>query len=399
MFKTKLYVTTALLLGSVVATNAHADICVGNCGKLGANGVVTASPNGSPTYDWISTDLGQQGAGVLAGFGGTDGSRFTSSPFFAKAGSEIKFDFNYVTSDGGNFPDYAWAQLVNTQTGKVVTLLTARTKPSGSIIPGQDLPAPEATLTPSSVPIKLGSTWAPLGPDSGRCFNTGCGHTGWVNSSYKVDASGTYELRFGVTNVTDTQFDSGLAFSGLLVNNVIIGDGSSANNPLPPANEVKMPDGTTRFEFTIQPTPGKVIFIDPTYAQGYTYNITGVIDSKFNAVTKVVLPKLIGDDDGYQVFDLAGTLLANVLPGGEFTFTNPLQGFKVLGIDMAAMVDPNNPTGFVTGLDFVNDNKLNFSQQAIPFPTTDVPAPASLALVLLGLLGIARQRRNEKLTA
>jgi len=32
--------------------------CIGNCGTLGANGVVTLPPSGAPQYDWISTSQG-----------------------------------------------------------------------------------------------------------------------------------------------------------------------------------------------------------------------------------------------------------------------------------------------------------------------------------------------------
>ena len=137
-----------------------------------------------------------------------------------------------------------------------------------------------------------------------------------------------------------------------------------------------------------------MVFIDPIYAQGYSYNIT----KGMNAVTKVVLPVLAGDTDGYQVLDLMGNLLGGVAPGGQYSFSTPVQGFKVLGIDLAAMVDPTNPAGFVTGLEFLNGNTIEFAQQAIPFPT-EVPEPASLALLSLGLLGLSRIRRRNKSTA
>jgi hypothetical protein len=57
--------------------------------------------------------------------------------------------------------------------------------------------------------------WAPLGGSTGTCFTTGCGYTGWVQADYSLVATGNYIVEFGVTNWSDTLFDSGLAFSDL----------------------------------------------------------------------------------------------------------------------------------------------------------------------------------------
>jgi hypothetical protein len=197
---------------------AMGDLCVGTCGTLGANGVVTISPTGNSTYQYISTAGGVNGAGEVPSVGGTDGSSFTTSQFSANAGDALQFYFNFVTSDGSGFADYAWAALLDSSSAPVAYLFTARTEPSGTIAPGVGLPANAATLAPPSVPIIPGGPdWSPLGSYSGACFAAGCGYTDWVGSSYTIATAGNYELEFGVTNWLDTIFDTGLAFDGATI--------------------------------------------------------------------------------------------------------------------------------------------------------------------------------------
>jgi hypothetical protein len=241
--KSTVVLTGAALLLAIGATASStssvlAASCVGNCGTSTATDGVVTIPAGSSSVSWISTNGGATGAGQFGGAGGTDGSTFTSSTFSATAGQTLQYNFNYITSDGSGFPDYAWAQLQTSGGTPVATLLTAQTAPSGSIIPAIALPAisPGVTLTPSSVPIIPGGpVWSPLGSYSGQCFDTGCGYTGWVVSDFTLASSGTYQLLFGVTNVNDAEFDSGLAFTGI---SVCTGD---ACNPIAPPSNVPLP--------------------------------------------------------------------------------------------------------------------------------------------------------------
>ena len=167
---------------------------------------MTAPPN-SGTYQWISTSGGVSGVGQLPSVGGTNGTLYTTSSFTANVGDVLTYYFNYVTSDGAQYADYAWAQLKDTANNLVATLLTAATKTSGDIIPGQGLPPIVATLNPTHVPIIPGGvSWAPLsfaGPNNSSCYATGCGYTGWVKSVYTITTAGTYVLQFGVSNFLD----------------------------------------------------------------------------------------------------------------------------------------------------------------------------------------------------
>jgi hypothetical protein len=203
--------------------------CSGSCGSLGADGVVTLSPTGNSSYEYVTSNGGLNLGGVLPAKtptpgGETNGSVLKTSTFSATAGQALGFYFNFVTSDGtSTFPDYAWAELFNATTGLPSALLfTGQTEPSGSIVPAQGLAVdgftPVATLNPASVPIIPGGpVWSPLGTWSGLCFNAGCGYTGWILSTYDVPTAGNYFLEFGATNWSDTEYDTGMAIDGVTI--------------------------------------------------------------------------------------------------------------------------------------------------------------------------------------
>jgi hypothetical protein len=195
---------------------------VGNAGVGSPNGVVTAPPAFGPNYNYVTTADGVDGGGTLASAGlsgETNGSTLTSPTFTAAAGDLLQFFFNYVTSDGSGFADYAWATLNDASTdAEAAILFTARTQPSGDIVPGFGLPSASATFTPASTEIISGGpAWSELGGSSGLCFDAGCGYTGWVQSNYMIQTAGTYKLLFGVTNWDDQAYDSGMAIAGATI--------------------------------------------------------------------------------------------------------------------------------------------------------------------------------------
>lgn len=223
VFSVAMMVFTGMFLVSTVGAGPPPSgyTYTGNAGTDGADGVVTLSPYGSSAYMYISTNGGASGVGALpTGTLGseTNGTLLTSPVFSANAGDHLKFYFNYVTSDGAGYADYAWAAVENKGTSAWTYLVTARTEPTGSIIPGTGMPAVSGTLTPSSVPIIAGGpTWSELGSSSGSCFAGGCGYTGWVLSDYIIPTAGNYELDFGTVNWSDTGWDSGLAIDGATI--------------------------------------------------------------------------------------------------------------------------------------------------------------------------------------
>ena len=196
---------------------------IGNYGVLGANGVVTASPEGG-NYGWIASNTGITGLGIDVNgdsiADGTDGTRLRSGVFSAAAGDKLEFYFNYVTSDGAGFSDFAWVRLLDSSLSEVALLFTARTTPGGDTVPGFGMPPLGAgvTLVPATTPIIAGGpSWSPLGGYSGSCYNTGCGYTDWIGMNYTIAAAGDYVLEFGVVDWSDEIYDSGLAFDGILV--------------------------------------------------------------------------------------------------------------------------------------------------------------------------------------
>lgn len=221
------------LVGGVVlmlVAGAAQATCIGTCGTDTANGDV-ANPPGFSSYYYVTTNGGPNGGGNLPavfgspGVNSTNGSTFTTAPFAATTGDPVNFYFNYVTSDGSGYPDYAWAALVSTTGGANYLIFSAETQPTGNTVPGSTMPplAPGASLSPPASPITSGSgssggpVWAELGSSSGTCYAAGCGLTGWIQSQFNGEAADTYVLSFGTSNANDIAYDSGLAFAGVTV--------------------------------------------------------------------------------------------------------------------------------------------------------------------------------------
>lgn len=207
--------------------------CTGNCGtNTTADGDVTLAP-GFGSYQWISTSGSPSGVGRLpVGPTGeeTNGS-FAQTPTFAVAvGDKLNFYFNYITSDGVQYTEYAWAGLFSGTSTFDSYLFTARTTTSGDTVPGFGLPGLGAgvTLTPSSTAIIPGGpVFSPLGGSSGDCYGgtgQGCGYTDWIEMEYTFTVAGTYSLGFGVTNALDTAFDTAFAIAGVAINDVPINE-------------------------------------------------------------------------------------------------------------------------------------------------------------------------------
>lgn len=210
----------------------------GSCGTLTADGDVTNAPvAGSSGYAWVSTNGADDfdEAKLPPDVPDTDvknGATYTSAPFTTtSANTEINFHFNYVSSDGGDYADFAWARLLDGSGNQVALLFTARTHPTADIVPGQGMPAASATLTPPSVSISSGTDWSPLGSSSGDCYDDGCGHSGWVEAKYTIASAGAYRLEIGAINWDDDEYDSGLAVDGLLVGGVPPSVGGIATIP------------------------------------------------------------------------------------------------------------------------------------------------------------------------
>ena len=205
-------------------------VCTGNCGSLVQDGDVTLSPLGNAKYGYVTTAyseaLGVSPLSLSDNKVGaeTNGSRIVSGAFSAGADDSLNIHFNFVSTDGKGYDDYAWARILNAGDNSLVAwIFTARATNSGSnkIIPGDVVGSaefnPRDTLTNYADYEFTSKTadWSALGSSNNICWQTdakGCGYTGWLESSFKFAQAGSYKLEIGVTNWGDTAYDTGLAF-------------------------------------------------------------------------------------------------------------------------------------------------------------------------------------------
>jgi hypothetical protein len=226
--------------GAATGVTPPADLstwaCTGVCGSAAADGDITLSPAGSARYGVLTTS-GSEAFGTSPlqlspnsrGNGTeTNGSRTVSGAFQAGAGDRLDLQFNYVSTDGKGFDDYAWARVVNADDGSLVAwLFTARSSNSstGKIVPGDVLDRrdydPDAVIvdfkdyafTSKSAADPI--DWSPLGASNGTCWKdnaAGCGFTGWLHAQHAFAGAGQYRVEIGVVNWGDSAYDSGLAF-------------------------------------------------------------------------------------------------------------------------------------------------------------------------------------------
>lgn len=207
----------------------------GAAGMIAGDTTVPVSPLGNSPFGYVTTAAGVYNTSPLVlrdeGRGTknqTNGTKIVSGSFSAAASEKLDLYFNYVSTDGRGYDDYAWARLVNAGNNTTAAwLFTARSTNSanGNVVPGDvlnrqadnNLPDQlDATLNDgNTVNFKVaGTQWAPLGYSSGICWDSAntCGPTGWIKSSFSIAASGSYYLEFGVNNWGDEAYDSALAF-------------------------------------------------------------------------------------------------------------------------------------------------------------------------------------------
>lgn len=210
----------------------------------------------------------------------------------------------------------------------------------------------------------------------------------------QLDQTGEYTLAFAVTNSGDTALNA-----TLFIDNAAGACNPSCNPPGSPENPLLPNEDDTpeSFDFSFTVTePSEPVFIDPIVAVGYDY----VVNSGPN-VASVILPDI--GDGIFEVFGWDGTdytvFLGEAFANIAFDFgVDGVAQFQVLGIETSELLDPTDPTAFVTGLTFTAAGDVDISQIPVTEDVdfTSVPAPASLSLMGLGLIGLMCRRRRFK---
>jgi hypothetical protein len=165
--------------------------------------------------------------------------------------------------------------------------------------------------------------------------------------------------------------------------------GTTPTNPLLPTPNPSNPDG-----FTFPGVPvgdnglGIIdpIFFDPIVSVGYDYSVTGG-----PLFASVLIPNALPQGDSNFTLELPGFGNYSLVAGTTFNLlgVNPLgfSDFRISDIDPAEMLDPTNPTAFVTGLTFTAAGTVTVTQNPIIQNTGGVSVPEPSNLLGLGLLG------------
>lgn len=209
------------------------------------------------------------------------------------------------------------------------------------------------------------------------------------NTSYE------FELEYVESDLFfDTGFNGARSFLGFFTQTTgafttgsIIG--TTPDSPLFPTPDPNNPDG-----FTFPGVPvgdnglGIIdpIFFDPIVSVGYDYAVTGG-----PLFASVLIPNALPQGDSNFILELAGFGNYPLVAGTTFNLldVNPLgfSDFRISDIDPAEMLDPTNPTAFVTGLTFTAAGTVTVTQNPIVQNTDSVSVPEPSNLLGLGLLG------------
>ena len=206
-----------------------------------------------------------------------------------------------------------------------------------------------------------------------------------------------YSFELNVRDLRDGATGTGnpatLSQSRTLIDFTLLPNGAPAKVFLPFTDTTNAAVPVFRFA-AVSVTARQPIFIDPLVAIGYDYQI-GLGDPNF---ASVVLPTGIGDDL-YELWLWDGSKynFSKTLTGGVAHLFDGLgvDRFRILGIEVSALLDPLNSLAFITGLTFLSDGTFNGTMTAI---TADIPLPAALPLFAtgLGVLGWLAHRRKRK---
>ena len=221
------------------------------------------------------------------------------------------------------------------------------------------------------------------------------GYTGGINGSPQtITGSGTHDI---LTLNQRTNIEGGIPGTWYFT----FRDGGSApgttiDNPLLP----DVQEDGWHFQYTTTQID-QMIWSDPELVYGYDFlSMTGINFRSF------ILPVL--GDNAYELWLGSAsnpTYIADIIGGTEYFFDalglfDGVDFFRILGVDLDLLIDPNNTTAFVTGLSFMQPGVQQWIQTPLSVNTDNnvsVDEPPVILLLLaagLPLLGL-RWRINH----
>jgi probable HAF family extracellular repeat protein len=208
-------------------------------------------------------------------------------------------------------------------------------------------------------------------------FGLGSALTGWsLNEATAISPDGLTIV--GTGQNPNNQREAWIANLGATL-------GTTPGNPFLPTPN---PDNPNGFSFVnVRVIPGRFFYIDPDVAVGYDYSVTGG-----PLFASVLIPNALPNGDSNFTLELPGFGNYSLIAGTAFDLlgVNPLgfSNFRISDIDLAEMLDPTNPTAFVTGLTFTAAGTVTVNQNPIVQNTDSVSVPEPSSLFGLGLLGL-----------
>jgi len=200
----------------------------------------------------------------------------------------------------------------------------------------------------------------------------GFDYGGGQRTAFVGNSSG-YQLLQARPDASET-FAEGINDKGQLCGFIVDADGQTTHGFI--ASPASIPAGTATngaYTFSVDVIPDTPVFIDPAPALGFDYQ-TGRGDPLF---TSVSLPIGIGD----SLYTLIVNNHQYPLAGGQ-VFDFPAHGyaggvgsFRVTDIEVAAALDPANPSAFPTELTFSSNGRFTGSMTPL---CINHPAPAQV---------------------